>query len=245
MAENGEQPEDGASDKALVVIVDDNPQICAFLESVLKDKYRCINSNNGKSGLKLCKDVLPDLIIADVMMPVMDGLEMCRQIREYGPLSTIPIILLTAKGDKETEKRSISLGIDSFVPKPFELPSLLARVDQLIGNKQRMEQKLRMELLSAPQEGTPLSYDEKFLKKVTQVIEDHMDDSELSVAKLCELGDFSEKLLYRKLKQNGNFTVSEAMYSVGFSNASYFTRAFSAQYGKTPSEYLKQYKKQG
>jgi AraC-like DNA-binding protein len=196
----------------------------------------------------------------------MDGLEMCRQIREYGPLSTIPIVLLTAKGDKETEKRSISLGIDSFIPKPFELPNLTARIDQLIGNKQRMEQKLRMEYLSAPQDNAPLSYDEKYLKKVTQVIEEHMDDSDLSVARLCELGDFSEKLLYRKLKQltglstveyirsvrlkkaalllqNGNFTVSEAMYSVGFSNASYFTRAFAAQYGKTPSEYLKQYKK--
>ena len=255
----------GPADRALVVIVDDNPQICAFLESVLKEKYRCITSNNGKSGLKLCKDVLPDLVIADVMMPVMDGLEMCRQIREYGPLSTIPIILLTAKGDKETENRSISLGIDSFVPKPFDLPNLTARVDQLIGNKQRMEQRLRLEHLSAPQEDTPLSYDERILKKVTQAIEEHIDDADLSVAKLCELAGISEKLLYRKLKQltglstveyirsvrlkkaaiilqNGNFTVSEAMYSVGFSNASYFTRAFSAQYGKTPSEYLKQHK---
>ena len=264
---SGSQTGSGPTDRALVVIVDDNPQICAFLESVLKDKYRCISSNNGKSGLKLCKDVLPDLVIADVMMPVMDGLEMCRQIREYGPLSTIPIVLLTAKGDKETEKRSISLGIDSFIPKPFELPNLTARIDQLIGNKQRMEQKLRMEYLTAPQDNAPLSYDEKYLKKVTQIIEEHMDDSDLSVTRLCELGDFSEKLLYRKLKQltglstveyirsvrlkkaaillqNGNFTVSEAMYSVGFSNASYFTRAFSAQYGKTPSEYLKQYKKQ-
>lgn len=266
VAANGGQTYHGTDDRALIVIVDDNPQICAFLESVLKEKYRCISSNNGKSGLKLCKDVLPDLVVADVMMPVMDGLEMCRQIREYGPLSTIPIVLLTAKGDKETEKRSISLGIDSFIPKPFELPNLTARIDQLIGNKQRMEQKLRMEYLSAPQDNAPLSYDEKCLKKVTQVIEEHMDDSDLSVARLCELGDFSEKLLYRKLKQltglstveyirsvrlkkaalllqNGNFTVSEAMYSVGFSNASYFTRAFAAQYGKTPSEYLKQYKK--
>lgn len=267
VAVSGGQTQNGPDDRALVVIVDDNQQICAFLESVLRDKYRCISSNNGKSGLKLCKDVLPDLIIADVMMPVMDGLEMCRQIREYGPLSTIPIVLLTAKGDKETEKRSISLGIDSFIPKPFELPNLTARIDQLIGNKQRMEQRLRMEYLTAPQDNAPLSYDEKYLKKVTQIIEEHIDDSDLSVARLCELGDFSEKLLYRKLKQltglstveyirsvrlkkaaillqNGNFTVSEAMYSVGFSNASYFTRSFSAQYGKTPSEYLKQYKKQ-
>ena len=260
-------PEDSAADKPLVVIVDDNPQICAFLESVLREKYRCVCSNNGKSGLKLCKDVLPDLIVADVMMPVMDGLEMCRQIREHGPLSTIPIILLTAKGDRQTEKESISLGIDAFVPKPFELPTLTARIDQLIGSKQRMEQRLRLEYLAAPQEEAPLSYDEKYLKKVTRIIEDHIDDTDLSVARLCELGEFNEKMLYRKLKQltglstveyirsvrlkkaavllqNGNFTVSEAMYSVGFSNASYFTRAFSAQYGKTPSEYLRQYKKQ-
>ena len=254
------------SDKPLIVIVEDNAQVCGFLSQLFKDKYRCISSGNGKSGLKLCKDVMPDLIISDVMMPVMDGLEMCRQIREYAPLATIPIILLTAKSDSETEKRSIALGIDSFMPKPFDFATLAGRVDQLLANKQRMEQKLRLEMLSKPEDKHELSYDEKYLKKVTDLIEEHIDDSDLSVAKLCEYGDFNDKQLYRKIKQftglstveyirsirlkkaaillqNGNFTISEVMYSVGFSNASYFTRAFSAEYGKTPTDYMRSYKK--
>ena len=252
--------------KPLIVIVDDNPQMCSFLETVLRKKYRCISSNNGKSGLKLCKDVIPDLVISDVMMPVMDGMEMCRQLREYAPLSMIPIILLTAKSDKVTEEESIKLNVDTFVPKPFEFSTLAAKIDQLIGNRQRMEQKLRVEMISTPMDTHELSLDEKYLKMVTQVIEEHIDDDGLSVKKLCELGNFNEKQLYRRTKQltgmstveyirsvrlkkaaillqKGNFTVSEVMYSVGFNNASYFTRAFSSEYGKTPSEYLKAHRK--
>ena len=254
------------SDKPLIVIVEDNAQVCNFLEQLFKDKYRCISSGNGKSGLKLCKDVMPDLIISDIMMPVMDGLEMCRQIREYTPLATIPIILLTAKSDAETENKSIALGIDMFMPKPFDFVTLAGRVNQLLGNKSRMEQKIRMEMVSKPQDNHEMSSDEKYLKKVTELIEEHIDDSDLSVATLCEYGNFNDKQLYRKIKQltglstveyirsirlkkaaillqNGNFTISEVMYSVGFSNASYFTRAFSAEYGKSPTEYMKSYKK--
>lgn len=256
----GEDP-----DKPLIAIVDDNAQICNFLESLLKDEYRCVSSHNGKSGLKLCKDVIPDLIICDVRMPVMDGLEMCRQIRQFAPLSTIPIILLTAKDDRQTEQESIDLNIDVFLPKPFEVPTLTARVKQLLGTQKRMEQRIRMEMLATPEKPRELSQDERFLKKVTQLIEEHLDDADLSVARLCELGDFPEKQLYRKLKQftglsaveyirsirlkraalllqSGSFTVSEVMYSVGFSNASYFTRAFSAAYNMTPSEYMKSFK---
>ena len=136
---------------------------------------------------------------------------------------------------------------------------------QLLGNKKRMEQRIRMEMLTSPGSTRELSQDEKFLRKVTQLIEEHLDDADLSVTRLCELGDFSEKQLYRKLKQfagqsaveyirsirlkkaalllqSGNFTVSEVMYSVGFSNASYFTRAFSAAYNMTPSDYMKSFK---
>ena len=263
-----ESDESKAADagKPLVVIVDDNPQICSFLETVLKNKYRCISSNNGKSGLKLCKDVIPDLIISDVMMPVMDGMEMCRQLRECPPLTTIPIILLTAKGDKNTEEQSIQLNVDTFVTKPFEFSTLVTKIDQLIGNRHRMEQKLRVEMISTPVDNHELSLDEKYLKKVTRIIEEHIDDDSLSVKTLCELGGFNEKQLYRRTKQltgmstveyirsirlkkaaillqKGNFTVSEVMYSVGFNNASYFTRAFSSEYGKTPSEYMKAYRK--
>ena len=256
------------TDKPLVVIVDDNVQICGFIESVLNDRYRCISSHNGKSGLKLCEDVIPDLIISDVLMPVMDGLEMCRRIRRNAALATVPVVLLTAKADTETEKESIGLNIDAFIPKPFDIGTLSGRIDQLLASRRRMEQKLRLEMLSSPSGSRELSADEKYLKKVTDTIEEHLDDSDLNVGRLCELGGWSEKQLYRKLKQftgmsiveyirsirlkkaamllqNGNFTIAEVMYTVGFSNASYFSRAFSAAYGMTPSDYMKHHRSDG
>ena len=249
----------------LVAIVEDNLQVCSFLEKVLGSRYRCVSVHNGRSGLKLCRDILPDLIVSDVLMPVMDGLEMCRQIRAFRPLATVPIILLTAKGDSRTEKESINLGIDAFIPKPFDLSVLLSKVDQLLDSHKRMEQSVRLELFAAPDPSVELSYDEKLLKKVTGLIEEHLDDHELSVTELCRLGGYNEKQLYRKLKQmtgmstveyirsirlkkaalmlqNGGFTVSEVMYSVGFSNMSYFSRAFFAQFHQTPSEYMKSHR---
>lgn len=160
-----ENPAGEESDKPLIAIVDDNIQICAFIESLLRDRYRCVSSHNGRSGLKLCRDVLPDLVISDVVMPVMDGLSMCRQLREYTPLSDIPIILLTAKDDRETEKRSIDLHIDIFITKPFDIENLTARVDQLLSGKKRMEQRLRVEMLSSPSSARALSQDELYLQK--------------------------------------------------------------------------------
>ena len=156
------------------------------------------------------------------------------------------------------------MNIDAFIPKPFDLPVLLSKIDQLMGNRQRMEQKLRMDFISIRQEETEVSPDDKFIRKVTELIEEHLDDSDFSVSALCQCGGFNEKQLYRKVKQmtglstveyirsirlkkaamllqNGNFTIAEVMYSVGFSNASYFTRAFSAEYGKTPSDYKRSY----
>ncbi len=256
------------SDKPLIAIVDDNIQICAFIESLLRDRYRCVSSHNGRSGLKLCRDILPDLVISDVVMPIMDGLSMCRQLREYTPLSDIPIILLTAKDDRETEKRSIDLHIDIYITKPFDIENLTARVDQLLSGKKRMEQRLRVEMLSSPSTARALSQDELYLQNVTQLIEAHLDDSDLTVRRLCELGGYNEKRLYRRLKQltgasvieyirsirlkkaalllqSCNYTVAEVMYSVGFNNASYFSRAFSAVYHMPPSEYMKSFRQDG
>lgn len=250
--------------KPLIAIVEDNHQVCSFLEKVLGGKYRCVSVHNGKSGLKLCRDILPDLIISDVLMPVMDGMEMCRQIRADASLATVPIILLTAKGDPHTENESNNLGIDAFIPKPFDLAVLLSRVEQLLDSRKRLKQAVRLDMIAAPDPTMDLSYDERILKKVTKLIEEHLDENNLSVAELCRLGGFNEKQLYRKLKQltgmstveyirsirlkkaalmlqNGGFTVSEVMYAVGFSNISYFSRAFSAAFGQAPSEYRKRY----
>ena len=243
-----------------IVIVDDNKTICDFLSGVLRERYECLCAHDGETGLRLCREVQPDLIIADVVMPGMDGLEMCRRVRALPELSIVPIILLTAKDDRETEKRSINLNIDAFFGKPFDMGTLSARIDQLIAKNRRVVDKVRLEMIATPEMGGEMSADEKILGEITGLIEKHLDDAGFSVDRLCALSGYSEKSIYRRIKrltglstveyirsirmkkaalllQNGNFTVSEAMYMVGFTNTSYFSRAFCAQFGKTPREY--------
>lgn len=255
----------GSDRRQTIVIVDDNTTICDFLTRLLQDKYHCMCAHNGQKGIMLCKDILPDLIIADVMMPGMNGLEMCRQIREIPSLSIVPIILLTAKDDKETERQSIDLNIDAFIGKPFDVDTLTARIDQLIDKNRHVMDKMRIEMISSPSGPGEMSPDEKILEKVTGIIEENLDDSGFSVYRLCEISGYNEKFLYRKIKsltnlstveyirsirlkkaalllQNGNFTVSETMYMVGFTNSSYFSKAFTSQFGMTPREYRQSYR---
>lgn len=247
--------------RPLIVVVEDNVSTANFIRDLLKKEYRCQIAHNGKNGLKLCLDLQPSLIITDAMMPVMDGLEMCRKIRQSTSLATTPIILLTAKKDTQIECQSAMLNIDAFISKPFEHSLLQARIAQLLEIKKRFEHQVRIENISQPQLKGEISSDEKFLLKITRIIESHLNDPDLSVELLCQLSNISSKQLYRKIKQltnrstveyirsirlkkaavlfnNGNFTVAEVMYMVGFSNASYFTRSFKSEFGCTPLEYL-------
>ena len=247
-------------DAPLVLIVDDNAEVAEFIYQILHAKYRCRVAENGKSGLELAMELLPDLIVSDVMMPVMDGLEMVRRLKKHIPTSTIPIILLTAKSDKETELESIQLHVDTFIAKPFEPDILLLRVEQLLSSKQTHEAKARMEVLATPKAIEAVSYDEKFLANVTRLIEEHISDSELNVNTLCDWAATNNKQMYRKLKQltgmtpveyiksirmkkaamllqQKKFTVAEVMYMVGFSNHSYFSKCFQAEFGLPPKQY--------
>ena len=176
------------------------------------------------------------------------------------PASTVPIVLLTGKSDKQTELESIRLHIDAFIAKPFEPDILLSRVEQLLSNRQTYEAKARMEAIATPKEIEAVSYDEKFLSAVTQLIEQHISDSELNVNALCEWTSTNNKQMYRKIKQltgltpveyiksirmkkaaillkQHKFSVAEVMYMVGFSNHSYFSKCFQNAFGVTPKQY--------
>jgi signal transduction histidine kinase/ligand-binding sensor domain-containing protein/DNA-binding NarL/FixJ family response regulator len=253
--------EDKNTNRPLILIVEDDTEISGFIRRLLETKYHCQAVENGKIGLKLCIELMPDLIIADVMMPIMNGIEMCRRIKKHIPTSTIPIILLTAKDDKETELESIQINIDAFIRKPFDPDILLSRVDQLLNSRQQRETKARIEVISTPKIIEAVSYDEKFLSSITKIIEDRVSDSDLNVNALSELSGINAKQIYRKTKQltgmtpvdyiksirmkkaamlfsQKKFTVSEVMYMVGFSNHSYFSKCFQAEFGKTPKQFL-------
>lgn len=245
----------------LILIVDDTQEIAEFIYQILHVKYRCRIAENGKTGMEMAMELSPDLIIADVMMPVMGGFEMVRCLKKHIPTSTIPIILLTAKSDKETELESIQLNIEAFIPKPFEPDILLSRVQQLLAAREMHETKARIEALAAPKEIEAVSYDEKFLANIIHLIEEHISDSELNVNALCEWTSTNNKQMYRKIKQltgmtpveyiksirmkkaamllkQQKFTVAEVMYMVGFSNHSYFSKCFQAEFGVTPKQYI-------
>jgi signal transduction histidine kinase/ligand-binding sensor domain-containing protein/DNA-binding response OmpR family regulator len=256
----GQNQHNGTQKK--ILIVDDNQEITDFLQQALAAQYQTKTAHDGKKGEALSIEWQPDLIIVDVMMPVMDGLEMSKRLKKQVMTATIPIILLTAKDDRKTELDSIDLGADAFMPKPFDINILFSRIEQLLKRREEMENQLRISSLTDPKEEKTLSRDEQFLSDITQIIEEKMDDPQFNVQVLSDLSFTNSKQLYRKIKQltsltpveyirsirmkkaavllqKNKFSVAEVMYMVGFSEASYFSKCFQAEFGLTPSQFIK------
>lgn len=246
-----------------VLIVEDNLDIAQYLSNGLKGMV-CEAAHNGKAGMAKAIEMQPDIIIADIMMPLMDGETMSKQLKKNLSTRHIPIILLTAKDDKRTEIEAYKIGVDAFLSKPFDLKELRVRIEQLVdtrrslntNNKDVMSTEENV-LPSLPENKKP---DEMFVVEITSTIEKYIDDESLNVKRLAELMGINEKQLYRKTKlligmtvvdyiksirlkkaayllQQSTFTVKEIMYMVGFTSQSYFAKCFEEKYGKTPKEY--------
>ena len=246
--------------KPKILVVEDNIQISSFLSELLKDDYTCLFAENGRSGLSLALTFMPDLIIADEMMPVMKGLEMVNRLKQNPRLQTIPIIMLTAKSDRNTEYESVKSGVDVFMPKPFEPSVLLERIKQLLGMRKDLQEKMRIKSLSETKPIEAESVSEKQIATIAETIEKYISDPELNVNTLSEKTGINSKQLYRVIKKyigtspleyirrvrlqkaamllgQHRFTVSEVSYMVGFKTPSYFAKCFQGQYGVKPSEY--------
>ena len=244
-----------------VLIVEDNVEIARFLTDNLKDMI-CTVTHNGKSGYEMAQELEPDIIISDVMMPVMDGIEMSRLLKQNISTATIPIILITAKDDKRTESQAYKLGIDAFISKPFDMKELEERMQQIIRSKSLLIRKIKQsDMMQQHKEIVVESIEEKLLIRITEIIEERLADSDLNVQKLSEISGYNSKQIYRRIKQltghtvvdyiksirlkkaallleHRKYTVSEVMYQVGFSNPSYFSKCFAEKYGKTPKQYM-------
>ncbi|MDE6165542.1 MAG: response regulator, partial [Muribaculaceae bacterium] len=247
----------GAAEKpgnAKILIVEDNMQISGFIADILRDSYTCFTAENGRSGLAIAASIIPDLIIVDEMMPIMNGLEMVRRIKQHPRLSSIPIVMLTAKSDNSTENESIKLGIDVFMTKPFEPSALTVRISQLLKGRTEIKEKVRIQAI-AEAESKPIeaeSVNEKTLARIAKVIEDNISDPDLNVNLLCEKSGIPNKQLYRLIKKymgigpldyirrvrlqkaavllsQHRFTVAEISYMVGFKTPSYFAKCFQNQ----------------
>ena len=259
---HAESAQDKDTGKPSLLIVDDNAEMRDMIGSILSAQYRCTFASNGKEALSAVEASNPDLIISDFVMPVMNGIEMSDVLKKNLSTATIPIILLTAKDDRETLRESLQSKIDAFVTKPFDAELLQYKVAQLLENKAMYAAKAKVDSITTPKEPEGVvSQDEKFLAGITQLIEDHISDSDLNVNALSELSGIGGKQIYRKLKQltgmspveyiksvrmkkaamllkQKKFSVSEVMYMAGYSNPSYFSKCFQAAFGKTPKQYL-------
>jgi signal transduction histidine kinase/DNA-binding response OmpR family regulator len=247
-------------DKTLVLVVEDNDDMRGYIIKNLWREYQIIEATNGKEGCDKALESSPDLIIADVMMPVMNGYEMTRLIKNDPLTSHIPVIMLTAKASEESKIAGLEFAADDYITKPFNMKELSLRIRNAITNRQLLRDKFRKCITVNPSEVTATSLDEQFLTKALQIIENHLTESEFSSDDFCKEIGISKTHVYRKLKAltNQSFTefvrairlkraasllsmnsgnLTEIAYQTGFTNLSYFSRSFKEQFGVNPSEY--------
>lgn len=259
-AKNGIKHSTDNADSPRILIVEDNAEISSFIANLLGDEYSIITAENGRSGLAIASSFLPDLIIADEMMPIMSGLEMCKRMKQIPRLSSVPIIMLTAKTDNDTENKSVKLGIDIFMAKPFDPNLLIGRIEHLLKSRYEIREKIRINTLTETKPIEAESAAEKQLAKIAKIVEDNISDPDMNVNFLCEKSEIPQKQLYRLIKKymgvapldyirrvrlqkaamllgQKRFTVSEISYMVGFKTPSYFAKCFQSQYGIKPSQY--------
>ena len=246
-----------------ILVVDDNPEVLAYLEMTFSDNgYKIAKAHNGQEALDYIKVNIPDLVISDVMMPEMDGVELCKLVKMDINICHIPLILLTAKSAIEDRLEGLQIGADDYMPKPFHPNILKAKVENLIKAQKRIVEKFYADGgVLVPKNITKNPLNEKFLNKVIESIKLNMNNEDFSVEELGSLVAMSRSNLFRKLKAitgqtpiefiyyirlryamelllERKMSVSEIAYAVGFKNPSSFTKSFKKHFGKSPSEYI-------
>lgn len=267
--EEKDEPE-GPSDSFSILVVEDNEELKAFLKNILSESYHVTTASNGEEGLQHAGADLPDLIISDVMMPVMDGLEMIRQIKENTNICHIPIIVLSSKASLDDRIAGLEHGIDDYITKPFSSTYLKTRIASLLRQRKTLQEMYMNKLMKgnedpasdiptpAPPQITP--YDEQFMQKVMEFMEEQMDNAELTIDEFAEHLMLSRTIFYRKLKSiigltpvdfireirikrsvqlidSGAYNFSQVAYMTGFNDPKYFSKCFKKVMGITPSEY--------
>lgn len=246
-------------DKPRVLVIDDNADICAYATVLLNNEYDVIVASNGEEGLKKAIREVPDIVVCDVMMPGMDGLECCKRLKNDGITSHIPIILLTAKTLDEYRVEGYMYGVDAYLTKPFSGMVLKARIKNLIENRKLMKIAFGNDAREEVHEEVIQSIEDKFVEKFRAIIQNNLGNSELSVETISKEMGISRAQLYRKIKtmtgispndiirearlkradrllETTDKSISEIAYEVGFSSPSYFTKCYREFFGRTPNK---------
>lgn len=252
--------EDGLEE--LILLVEDNSEMRAYIKSYFGNDYRVLEAENGLMGFEMAQEHVPDLIISDVMMPKMDGTELCKKLKDTEATSHIPIILLTAKASEEDKIKGLNIQADAYLAKPFNKLELQAQVKNLITNRKKLQRRFAKTALISPRKIAVTSMEQQFLEKLVDEIEENIGNETFGVEQLAEAINLSRSQVHRKmvsltdqtpslfirkyrlerakqLLEQGAGRVSDIAFQVGFSSPSYFTKCFVEEFGKTPKDLVK------
>lgn len=247
------------TDKPEVLIIDDNIDIRTYLRSVLSEKYNVSEAADGKAGLELARKIVPDIVLSDIMMPVMDGLAFCQQLKTDKAISHIPVILLTARSLDEQRAEGYEHGADAYLSKPFSLRLLFSRIDNLIQSRKKLSKLFSNSDENDAFEKLSNETDKTFAAQLRKIIQDNLSDNEFNVERIGDEIGLSRVQLYRKVKALTGYspvemlrkarltrarhllrttekTVSEVAYAVGFSTPSYFSKCYKDEFGESPKK---------
>lgn len=255
------QKEAAGKQKPVILLVEDNPEMLSYISQQLSSSYKILKANNGAQALKILEGQMVNLIVSDVMMPEVDGLELCVRLKKNLSFSHIPIILLTAKVTLQSKIDGLQSGADAYIEKPFSVELLKTTIANLLTNRE----KLRLSFIHSPLVQINSmgggEVEREFLKTITQVVDENMQDPEFDLEKLANLLHMSLSSLHRKMKGSLNMTpndyirlrrlkkaaqllyednyrIKEVCYMVGFNTPSYFSKCFQKQFGMLPNEFM-------
>jgi YesN/AraC family two-component response regulator len=252
-------------EKATILIVEDNKDLCCFIQDLLCDNYHIQVAHNGREALELLtEDHGIDLVISDIIMPVMDGLTFCREIKNNIDTSHIPVLLLTAKHGEESVLEGLKCGADDYIYKPFNEEILKVKIKNVLAFRENLKLNYLNQLKIEPSNITTTSRDKDFIEKAIKVVEESISDSEFDIKTFASNMAVSPSTMLRKMKaitgessdkfirtlrlkraaqllQSSQLLVTEICYEVGFSSQKHFSATFKKQFGLSPSEYKKQF----
>lgn len=252
--------------KPTVLVVEDHEEIRLYIKESLADYYDILATDNGKKGYELAIEHTPDLIISDIMMPIMDGIELCKKVKKDIRTSHIPIILLTAKDSAEDRTEGYDMGADSYIVKPFNTQLLHSRISNILNSRKEIAALVRNNTAVKTEIMTESisQMDQEFLQELTKIIEENIDSDNLTVGFIAEKMNMSHSTLYRKVKAltdmtvnefirkvkmkkaeqlllEGRYNISEVSYILGINSVTYFRQCFKDEFGLPPSEYIKHF----
>ena len=260
-----ESVESGDKKRGTILIVEDNNEIRRYLSNGLADLFNTLAAGNGEEALEKLKDNEVDVIVTDVMMPVMDGIKLCKNVKQNIRTCHIPVIILSAKTDIKDQMEGLQMGADDYIPKPFSLAILTTKIQNMMRTRRRMLDKYAKSLEVEPEKITFNAMDEALLKRAMAIVEKNMDNIEFSTDEFAREMNMSRSNLHLKLKaitgestidfirkirfneaakllKDGRYTVAEVSTMVGFNTPSYFATSFKKYFGCLPTEYIKKSK---